>query len=122
MSDPELVVRLKTDASGMPESIPGGAHTHFRIEFEVKNPPPDTYAATFELHPSYRNPVRTLPANRDGTFRVATTTYGDYPVLVRLRTRSGDEVTLKETVARALRRAEPPSAAYRDAVDYIATH
>jgi hypothetical protein len=122
MSDPELVVRLKTDAAGRPAALTGRNHQHYRVEFEVRNPPPDTYAATFELHPSYPDPVRTLPPDSEGRFRLSTTTYGDYPVVVRLRTRTGDEVVVRETVARALRRSPSSTPALKAAVDYIAAH
>lgn len=122
---PELIVRLETDDNGRPAIVAGKTGRQFGVVFEVKNPPHDTYAATFELDPTGYDAVRTLPANGEGTFRVVSTTQGDFPLVVRLRTRQGREIVLKETLAKALRRSRPSGPAdpaYAEALDYIAAH
>lgn len=124
MNSPELLARLATDERGQPSAVPGKRVTHYRVEFEVRNPPPDTYAATFELDESYPDRIRTLPPNPDGQFRLRTTTYGDYPVVVRLRTRKGEQVVFTESVANALRRGmdETAGAPVRLAIEAIAAN
>jgi hypothetical protein len=126
MAEPELLIRLTTDAEGRPLVVSGNTpFTHYGVEFEVENPPEDTYAATFELDSTNVNPVRTLPPDSNGKFRLVTSTSGDYPVVVRLRTKHGREVTLKESVAKALRKGAvgfTVTPAYLDALNDIADH
>jgi hypothetical protein len=91
---------------------------------ELKDAPEGTYAATFELDPSYYNAVRTLRPDPDGTVRLSLHSYGDYPLKVRVRTTEG-EVPLTATLSDALQsslRAEPPSPEVAEALSYIAAH
>ncbi len=125
MSEPELVASLATDEAGHPTVVDRKARKHFQIVFEVKNAPKDTYAAIFELDRSYYDSRRTLPPDPDGNFRLVTSAYGDFPLVVRLHTKHGEEIVLRENVAEALRRSRPsgPSdPSYAEALDYIATH
>jgi len=124
--EPKITVRLATDDDGSPEveAATRDNLTHYKVVFEIENVPEDTYAATFELDPSYYDPVRTLRADEDGKFRLETSTYGDYPLIVRLHRKTGDLV-LREGVARALRRARssmPGNSKVDSALSYIADH
>jgi hypothetical protein len=124
--EPRITVRLATDDEGSPEVASGDSHTHYRVVFEVENAPADTYAATFELdQSSYYDPVRTLKPDQDGKFRLETTTYGDYPLIVRLHRAKADDLVLREGVARALKRgrdAMPSNPKVDTALAYIAEH
>jgi len=122
---PWLNVRLEVDAQGKPEVIRTGKLQHYKVIFEVENAPPDTYAATFELDPTYYDPLRTLQPDDKGGFRLETTTYGDYPLIVRLHRPKTGDLVIKESVARALRRARktmPAGPEIDDALAYIADH
>jgi hypothetical protein len=104
--DPTLSVRLETDEAGSPEFVEGDDKRHYKVVFEIENAPPDAYAATFELDASsYCDSVRTLRPESDGKFRLATTTCGDYPVIVRLHRSKGEDRILKDSVFRGLKRA-----------------
>lgn len=123
---PRLVARLETDQSGRPAFVKGDDKRHYKLVFEVENAPKDTYAATFELDPTYYDPMRTVSPGDDGQFRLQTTTYGDYDLQVRLRTKTG-EIPLIDSVSRALQRwrsdAGPKSdPAVDEAISYIANH
>lgn len=124
--DPTLSVRLETDDAGSPEYVEGDAKRHYKVVFEIENAPPDAYAATFELDPSYYDSVRTLPPGNDGKFRLATTTYGDYPIIVRLHRSKGEDRVLKESVFRGLKRARGRLMAASPGIDaalsYIQEH
>ena len=122
---PKVTVRLATDDAGKPEIAATDDFTHYNVVFEVENAPADTYAATIELDRStYYDPVRTLTPDENGKFRLETTTYGDYPLIVRLHRKNGDLV-ISEGLARALRRSRasmPDSPEIDTAVSYIASH
>ena len=123
-STPKLSVRLETDDKGEPAVVEKGGLRHYKVVFEVDGAPADTYAATFELDPSYYDPRRTLKPDADGKFRLETTTYGNYPVVVRLH-RSGGDLMLKANVAQALTgsvEGSPSTPALQEALSYIATH
>jgi hypothetical protein len=104
-NEPKLIVHLETDEHGNPAVVSGGNKQHYKVVFEVENAPPDAYAATFELDPSYYDPVRTLQPEQDGKFRLKTTTFGDFPLVVRLHRAKAQDMILKEGVARGLKRA-----------------
>jgi hypothetical protein len=121
---PQLVARFEIDPSGTPVFTERSGQRHYKIIFEVQNPPTGAYAATFELDPSYYDPRRTLAADSAGRFRLETTAYGDYEVKVRLRTKEGD-IPLLETVQRALDKSREhmgANPAIDEAIQYIASH
>lgn len=102
MATPELVARFETDAQGQPITIQGESGLkHYRIVLEVENAPRDLVAATFELDPTYYLPVRTIEPRQDGKVQLETTAYGDYPVKVDLRSKSG-VVPVLTTLRKAL--------------------
>jgi len=125
-SEPSLNVRLVTDDHGHPTFLPGETRRHYKLVFEIENAPLDTYAATFELDPSsFYDPVRTLEPDSAGKFRLETTAYGDFPLVVRLHRAKAPDVILKEGVARALKQARatmPANSNIDDALSYIADH
>ena len=121
---PRLIARFETDERGAPAYRVGKDRRHYKIVLEVENPPADAYAATFELDPSYYNPVRTLPPGSDGKFRLETSSYGDYQVMVKLRTKQGD-VPVANTLSSALQSSQQRVVAnpeISEAIAYIATH
>ena len=126
---PQLLARFKATPEGKPEFIKDDDLRHYKIVFEVENAPPDTYAATLVLDPTYYDNRRTLRPDSDGRFRLETTTFGDYNVTVRLRTKEGD-IQLIENLEQALERARERSstgarmddAAVNEALAYIAAH
>jgi hypothetical protein len=123
--DPKLTVRFEADQQGSPKFVEAGSKRHYRVVLEVENPPADADAATFELDESYYDPNRTMQRDTDGNFRLKTTTYGDYALVVRIHRRAGPDLILKGGVARGLKQRYPSSAAtdpVREAVSYIAAH
>lgn len=121
---PRITAKFETDEKGEPEFVDAGGRKHYRIVLEVQNPPSDAYLATFELDPSYYDPYRTRSLTEDGTFRLETTSYGDYDLKVRLRTKRG-EVPLTAHLSSVLAQSSKsfkPSPAVDKAIDYIAAH
>jgi hypothetical protein len=124
-SDPQITVRFSTDANGVPEVVSRDGKRHYRVVFEIENAPADAYAATYELDPSYYDSVRTLKRDDDGKFQLKVGTFGDYPVIVHLHRPDAGDLTLKEGVARALKRARetmPANPEVDKALSYIADH
>src|ERR1051325_1968562 len=100
--NPRIVAHLETNEQGEPVVVEKGGHRHYKVRFEVADAPSDAYAATFELHPTtYYDPVRSVFPSRDGKLQLATTTYGDYDLTVRLQTKEG-ELRLADSVVNAL--------------------
>jgi hypothetical protein len=93
-TEPKLTVQLKLDGAGDPTFVEGPDHRRYNLIVQVENAPPDAYAATFELDPSITyDAVHTLRPEPDGGFRLETTTYGDSPVVVRLRRSNGEDLS-----------------------------
>ena len=121
---PFLTARFQTDERGAPEFVEANGLRHYKVVFQVKDPPEGAYAATFELDPTYYDPMRTLRPDPDGGFQLETTAYGDYDVKVRLRTKEG-VVPLLGNLKRALehsRESMGPNSAIDEAIEYIASH
>jgi hypothetical protein len=120
---PQLVARFLEDQSGKPAYIESDGKRHYRIVLEIQNAPRDAYAATFELDPSYYDPARTLGRDSDGMFRLETTSYGDYDVHVKLRTKEGEvplpDVPLSSALA-STQESFVTDPEKRSAIDYIA--
>jgi len=126
-TQPKLTMQLKLDTAGNPTFVEDSEHRQYNVILEVENAPPDAYAATFELDSatSY-DAVHTRSPDSDGRFRLETTTYGDYPVVVRLHRSNGEDLVLKEGFNRGLRRTHGPYARdvlpINEAISYIAEH
>jgi hypothetical protein len=121
---PRLTVRFETDPSGNPTFVQDSDKKHYYLAFEVDDLPADVYAATFELDPTYWDPVQTIfPQNRRATLR--TTSYGDYGLRVTLRSKGGPDLPIIDTVVRALSRARssmPPNPTIDSAIADLAAH
>jgi hypothetical protein len=103
-NSPRLKADFIFDSRGDPTFVADEEKKHYYIKFEVENVPPDVYAATFELHPTYYDPVRTIFPDSNGHIELATTSYGDYDLKVRLRTKEGREVPVTDSLANMLQR------------------
>jgi hypothetical protein len=120
--NPRVTATFETDEQGSPAFVESDGRKNYKIAIEVQNAPADTYAATFELDDTYYDPRRTLQVEADGKFRLRTTTYHDFDVVVRLRTKRG-EMPLINNLARALQDSRKQTAASRsvdEAIAYIA--
>jgi len=121
IDSPQLIASFVLE-DGRPVYDEGDGHRHYRIIFELQNVPTDVFAATYELHPSYWDPTRAVKRTEDGRFRLETTSYGDYRVKVRLRSREGFTYVV-DKVSTALRRtANVNDASQAEAVSYIEKH
>ena len=123
---PKLTVHLKLDVAGRPTFVEGPDRRRYGLILEVENAPPDAYAATFELDPAITyDAAHTLRPNPNGGFRLETTTYGDSPVIVRLFRSNGEDLVLKDSIARGLCRTHAPArdlAPFSEALSYITQH
>lgn len=123
-SKPQILARFKMDDDGKPRFIQDAGKRHYRLVFEIEDAPPDVYAATFELDPTYYDSRRIVRPDKDGKLRLETTSYGDYPLRVTLRTKKG-ETQVIETVTNALEAARSSmseNSAIDDAISDLAEH
>jgi hypothetical protein len=124
IAPPRLTVRFETDPSGNPIFFPDSDKKHYRLTFEVDDVPPDVYAATFVLDPTYYDPRQTVyPQNQQVALHI--TSYGDYALSVLLHTREGKDVAIFDSVVQALRRARPsmpPNPTIDTAIAELAAH
>jgi len=122
MDEPKLIAQFEMDPDGAPKIIDARGKKHYKIVFKVKDAP-EAYAATFELDPSYIDPVRNVSPDTIGEFALKTTTYGDYAVKVLLQTKEG-QLQLTDSVSNALSRGTGPerSALIDEALAYIKEH
>ena len=118
---PEIRARFALDAAGNPqfEFVEEDQKKHYKLMLEVENLPADVYAATFELDPTYYDPVQTVRPDDQGRVRLETTSYGDYRLKVRLRTKEG-EIQVVDSLVGALRRSQPDMPANPAIVQAIA--
>jgi hypothetical protein len=111
-----------TDAKGEPEYIESGGVKHFKIQLALEDTPADAYAVTYELHDSYYDAIRENH-DRDEGFRENLTSYGDYDIQVKVRTRGGPRL-LRSSLADALQQghADGHSQAVEQAIAVIKAH
>jgi|ERR1051326_3061509 restriction endonuclease Mrr len=102
MTNAEIVARFVLDNDERPEFITRGDQKHYKIEIHVANAPLDTYAVTYELHETYYDPIR---ESRDisNAFSTRITSYGDFRLQARLRTRTRVDAIASQ-LSSALRR------------------
>jgi hypothetical protein len=103
MLTPAIRATFKLDEKGEPEFIQQGNFKHYRISLQVENPPQDTYAVTYILHETYYDPVLESRDRKSG-FAEELTSYGDYTLQAKIRTRDRVE-TLAIPLSAALERA-----------------
>jgi hypothetical protein len=100
MNSPTIKATFELDEKGRPAVIRAGDVEHYRIKLNIDGAPPDTYAVTYVLDPSYHAPVREV-RSRDNSFEERLTSYGDYTVQAKIRTRGGI-TTVAVPLSRAL--------------------
>jgi hypothetical protein len=100
MNRPELVARFDLSPTGEIQAIVRPKHRHYRLLLSVRGTSDDTYAVTYQLHESYRDPVRES-VDRTNDFQLAFTSYGDFVVQAKVRSKSGT-VTLARSLSAAL--------------------
>lgn len=100
MNNSRIVARFLLDTDGRPRTVNNGELRHYWIELHIEFPPDDTYAVTYQLHESYYDPVRES-RNAKGAFAEKLTSYGDFTVQARLRTRNR-VVTIAAELSEAL--------------------
>jgi hypothetical protein len=123
MTEPAITARFILDDQGRPrfEESPDGLR-HYELALEVKNAPAEAYGATFELDPTYYDPVRSVRPDETGALRLETTSYGDFVLTAQLNAKS-PALPLRTSLARALRQSHPnPDAAVQRALRDIADH
>lgn len=102
MSDaPVLAANFILDGDGKPLFSESGGHRHYAITLAVKNVPSSAYGATFELDPTYYDPIRSASPT-GGVAEIETTSYGDYIVTARLNSKE-KAPALRTSLSRALR-------------------
>jgi hypothetical protein len=125
-NEPKLSVQLQTDDAGHRTFVDSPDHRRYGVILKVKNAPPNTYAATFNLDSStHYDPVHTLRPEPDGCFSLDTTTTDDFPVVVRLHRSKGEDLVLNDSITRSLRRSHAPgddAAPIAQARSYVAEH
>jgi hypothetical protein len=85
------------DSNGKPI---GRSTGNYEIKVSVDNAPEDAYATTYRLHDSYYDPIREAYSKEDG-FTQDITSYGDYIITARIRTKSSP-IEIKESLYNAL--------------------
>ena len=88
MPSPVIKATFELDEMGRPEAIRRGNLKHYRIRLHIENAPDDTYAVTYMLHESYYKPVRES-RDRAAGFAEDLTSYGDFTVQAKVRSREG---------------------------------
>jgi hypothetical protein len=119
---PIIRATFELDAEGRPTAVESGNLRHYHIKLRVDGAPPDTYAVTYVLDPSYLSPVREV-IDSNAAFEERLTSYGDYTVQAKIRAKDGI-TTVAVPLARALAESysEAPSAAIATALQDIAAH
>ena len=67
-------------------------YEHYKIRLYVEGDIPDIETVQYELHPSFRDPLRESNVARDG-FAISFWTYGEFEVLVTVIFRNGNRNT-----------------------------
>lgn len=122
MSTPTIRATFELDAAGRPTAVETGDLRHYHIRLRVDGAPPDTYAVTYVLDPSYHSAVREVRASEAG-FEEHLTSYGDYTVQAKIRARDGvTTVAVPLSTALAQSHGKAPSSAIAEALQNIAAH
>jgi hypothetical protein len=97
MNKEKIKAVFVTDANGEPEYIESGGVKHFKIQLQMEGTPKDAYAVTYELHKSYYDAIRENH-DRDEGFREDLTSYGNYDIKVKVRSRQGTSMLITSLV------------------------
>lgn len=119
MNRPALKATFVTNEKGEPEFIESNGVKHYKIKLALDEVPEDAYAVTYELDDSYYDPIRENHDPSSG-FTEELTSYGDYNVNVKVRSRMGTRM-MRSSLAEALEFGyrDQPSAAVRSAIEVI---
>jgi len=99
--EPKLLARFFLDDKKVPEySGKTEGKKNYSIRIFIKNAPSDTHAVTYQLDPSYFDPVREIRSRP--TFEEEITSYGDYDLQARIRRKKRADV-LAVRLSEALR-------------------
>jgi hypothetical protein len=119
-SNPIIRATFELDEAGNPTAVKSGDLRHYHIKLHVDGVPPDTYAVTYLLDPSYHSAVREV-RNRKTSFEEHLTSYGDYTVQAKIRARDGVmTVAVPLSAALAESYGKTPSPAIANALREIA--
>ena len=88
MPSPVIKATFELDNEGRPTFTQRGERRHYRIRLRIDNTPNDTYAVTYTLHETYYDPVRES-RDRAAGFAEDLTSYGDYTVQAKVRSKDG---------------------------------
>jgi hypothetical protein len=122
MPAPRILARF-VEENGAPKYDETADRRHYHIEIFGEALPPDTYAVTYMLDPTYFDPVRESE-NREQGFKEEVTSYGDYPFTAKIWRKPVPEF-LKASLQDALRayyRERPATPAVNEALAWIAAH
>jgi hypothetical protein len=100
MSDPKLIANFVLDSAGKPKSVERNGIKHYFLRLGVEDLPEDAYAVTYKLDESYYDPIRESRERAD-SFAEELTSYGDYVVQAKVRSKQGVE-PIAENLSRAL--------------------
>jgi len=119
MITPLITANFILDSEGNPKAIQSGEVKHYQIQIQVENAPQDTYAVTYELHPTYYEPVRES-IQREENFAEKLTSYGDYLIRAKVRSKTGTQ-TVVTPLSTALTLGHPsaPSSPIGEALEHI---
>lgn len=119
---PTIRATFELDDAGRPTAVESGDLQHYHIKLQVDGAPPDTYAVTYVLDPSYSSPVREV-LDSDAAFEEHLTSYGDYIVQAKIRARDGvTNVAIPLAKALAESYGEEPTKPIELALKNIAEH
>jgi hypothetical protein len=100
-ASPKIKATFLLGSDGRPELVQQDNVKHYKIRLQVDDTPDGTYAVTYVLDKSYRTPIREVLDKKAG-FAEELTSYGDYQVEAKIRTRDG-AYTVSTTLSGALK-------------------
>jgi hypothetical protein len=103
MMTPVIRATFKLNEKGEPDVVEQNDLKHYWIRLQMENLPEDTYAVTYLLDETYYDPVH---ESRDQAsyFPTELTSYGDYTLQAKVRTRERVE-TVATPLSVALKRS-----------------
>jgi transcription initiation factor IIF auxiliary subunit len=118
----KLIAELNMDKAGQPLSITEGHTEHFSIALKIKDAPETVRRVRYVLHPTYKEPVRSVPA-RVPQFEEPITSYGDYEIKVEYDD-DGETKTMTQLLSKALdeTHGKDAPAPIRKAIEKIREH
>jgi hypothetical protein len=102
MTGSRLEAQFVLGSDGSPLVVADDKTNHYEIQLRVAEPPPGTYAVTYQLHDTYYDPVRESRSREQG-FAEEITSYGDFEVQARVRGKDRTVATAS-LLSEALRR------------------